>query len=68
MYESLDVDCPICGGKLQGRHCKLVCGQCGYREDCSDLFEHAPGQPSCPADTHALPQQRSGRPSTDPTR
>jgi hypothetical protein len=30
--------CPICGGPLLGIHCKLVCENCGYREDCSDLF------------------------------
>jgi hypothetical protein len=30
--------CPICYGPLEGRHCKLVCRNCGYHEDCSDLF------------------------------
>lgn len=30
--------CPICGGPLVGVHCKLLCENCGYREDCSDLF------------------------------
>lgn len=31
-------ECPICGGGMFGLHCKLVCRNCGYREDCSDLF------------------------------
>jgi hypothetical protein len=30
--------CPICGAPLFGVHCKLICPNCGYREDCSDLF------------------------------
>ncbi len=30
--------CPICGEALLGVHCKLICRNCGYREDCSDLF------------------------------
>ena len=30
--------CPLCGGGMTGAHCKLMCGNCGYREDCSDLF------------------------------
>jgi hypothetical protein len=30
--------CPICGTALYGVHCKLNCPNCGYREDCSDLF------------------------------
>jgi hypothetical protein len=30
--------CPLCGGVMTGAHCKLMCGNCGYREDCSDLF------------------------------
>jgi hypothetical protein len=30
--------CPVCGAALSGRHCKLVCLNCGYTEDCSDLF------------------------------
>lgn len=33
--------CPRCGTRLYGAHCKLVCGNCGYREDCSDLFSQA---------------------------
>lgn len=31
-------DCPRCAGRLRGAHCKLVCDNCGYREDCTDLF------------------------------
>ncbi len=30
--------CPLCGTALAGRHCKLICPNCGYTEDCSDLF------------------------------
>ena len=30
--------CPICGNAMLGAHCKLICRNCGYREDCSDLF------------------------------
>lgn len=34
--------CPICEGPLEGAHCKLMCRNCGYREDCSDLFQLVP--------------------------
>lgn len=30
--------CPICEAELYGLHCKRICANCGYREDCSDLF------------------------------
>ena len=30
--------CILCGGSMYGVHCKLICANCGYREDCSDLF------------------------------
>jgi hypothetical protein len=30
--------CPLCGHLLLAIHCKLICEDCGYREDCSDLF------------------------------
>lgn len=30
--------CPICNAPLIGIHCKQLCRNCGYREDCSDLF------------------------------
>lgn len=30
--------CPLCETTLYGTHCKLICPNCGYREDCSDLF------------------------------
>lgn len=41
MPEIISTICPLCGGDLAGLHCKLVCRNCGYREDCSDLFPHA---------------------------
>jgi ribosomal protein L37E len=28
--------CEICGSKMYGLHCKLVCPNCGYHRDCSD--------------------------------
>ena len=30
--------CLFCGAPMYGVHCKLVCPNCGYREDCSDIF------------------------------
>jgi hypothetical protein len=30
--------CLLCGAAMYGVHCKLICPNCGYREDCSDLF------------------------------
>lgn len=30
--------CPICFSMMFGAHCKMVCPNCGYKEDCSDLF------------------------------
>ena len=46
MSEEFHSTCPRCGTRLQGLHCKLVCTNCGYREDCSDLF--SPEQESEP--------------------
>ena len=31
-------ECLLCGGPMFGVHCKVICPNCGYREDCSDLF------------------------------
>lgn len=32
--------CPRCGNtRLDARHCKLLCLNCGYVESCEDLFE-----------------------------
>ncbi len=28
--------CDLCGNVMLNLHCKLVCGRCGYRRDCSD--------------------------------
>lgn len=30
--------CLLCGSPMYGVHCKQICPNCGYREDCSDLF------------------------------
>lgn len=30
--------CFFCGTPTYGVHCKVNCPNCGYREDCSDLF------------------------------
>jgi len=30
--------CPICESPLFRVQCKLICQNCGYREDCSDIF------------------------------
>lgn len=37
--------CLICNSPMFGIHCKLVCPNCGYREDCGDLFPHRPPEP-----------------------
>lgn len=42
-HESRQIlDCPICGSRLLGVHGKAVCANCGYCEDCTDLFPAAP--------------------------
>ncbi len=30
--------CVRCGSLMQEYHCKVLCGNCGYLMDCSDLF------------------------------
>ena len=42
MTESKTFLCPICDGPMFGVHCKLICKNCGYKEDCSDLFPESP--------------------------
>ncbi len=37
--------CLLCGAPMAGGHCKLRCPQCGYIEDCSDLFRADPPTP-----------------------
>lgn len=32
------LSCPICGGTVTEFKCKRTCTNCGYQEDCSDLF------------------------------
>jgi hypothetical protein len=29
-------ECEVCGARMFGLHCKLVCPRCGFRRDCSD--------------------------------
>ena len=36
------IECPVCGAAMEGYHCKLTCRNCGYQEDCSDLFRAGP--------------------------
>ncbi|MCB9865871.1 MAG: hypothetical protein H6816_04475 [Phycisphaerales bacterium] len=36
---ALDNRCPLCAAaELIGRHCKLLCPNCGYVESCEDIF------------------------------
>lgn len=28
--------CDLCGAPMLNLHCKLSCGRCGYKRDCSD--------------------------------
>lgn len=73
--------CPICGGALTGVHCKMICANCGYREDCSDIFRtdppgarKRPTPAASPSDVE-LPDEpaprkerrRRGPPVTDPS-
>ena len=37
--------CPICGHGTEAVQCRLICRNCGYTEDCSDLFPADP--PAC---------------------
>lgn len=30
--------CPLCGSAMTAVRCELICSNCGYREDCSDIF------------------------------
>jgi hypothetical protein len=55
MSESHDQSCPICEGLMFGVHCKLICRNCGYKEDCSDLFPHRPPEPPAARGQHASP-------------
>ena len=34
--ELTEEECELCGAKMFGLHCKLICPNCGYRRDCSD--------------------------------
>ena len=29
--------CDVCGGPTYESHCKIICRNCGYMRDCSDL-------------------------------
>lgn len=33
---SYEVECEVCGHRMYGLHCKIICPNCGYRRDCSD--------------------------------
>ena len=44
--------CPGCGAEMASAHCHLVCGRCGYFEDCSDgMLPQAEGPPGTSAVT-----------------
>ena len=34
--------CPLCSGTVMELKCKRICTNCGYQEDCSDLFIEEP--------------------------
>jgi hypothetical protein len=56
MSDAAHQACPICGTEMFGAHCKLICRNCGYREDCSDLFppEHTDHEgSSCRRESHS---------------
>ena len=48
-------ECPLCGYVMDGYQCKLVCPNCGYREDCSDTFRSGPMEPPQEQDQPASP-------------
>ncbi len=29
--------CPVCSGRLESRHCKMICPRCGYFMSCSEF-------------------------------
>lgn len=31
-----EAECEVCGYRMYGLHCKIICPNCGYRRDCSD--------------------------------
>ena len=52
--------CPICGDAMAAYHCKWTCRNCGYQEDCSDLFEAGPTDvPQPPAQRRSAPHGKS---------
>jgi len=56
--------CPVCGTRMEGYHCKLTCRNCGYQEDCSDLFQAGPVEiPQPPPDPRRRPD--AGPPEDD---
>ena len=46
--------CPICDSEMINVRCKLLCNNCGYREDCSDLFSETAENPE-PTDADTGP-------------
>lgn len=34
---SPDAKCDVCAGPTYELHCKIICRNCGYMRDCSDL-------------------------------
>ena len=68
MHENANANCVICGAEMYGAQCKLICPNCGYSEDCSDLFPLGPGDRSSGGSrerdmTSPTPKPRNGRSS-----
>lgn len=38
--EPIIVICDRCGTRMEARHCKIICPNCGCQFDCSDLTIH----------------------------
>lgn len=44
-YTHESTQCPLCGYPMDGYMCRLLCPNCGYKEDCSDTFTAGPMEP-----------------------
>jgi hypothetical protein len=56
--------CPLCGAEMhRAPHCRLRCDNCGYTEDCSDLFEGSAAVYNLPTQPGTEPQGDGDAPS-----